>query len=127
MTVETKSQNIFEKFRKFLVNSFKINLIWVKKDPNTLRRLKIISLILNWFIYLIACPFLPLTLTINFIINNKTSFISHFLEDLLEKSSGYEELCFFFKAFSKSILADQMVQWLGKPAAVPEVPGSNPG
>ena len=23
--------------------------------------------------------------------------------------------------------ADQMVQWLGKPAAVPEVPGSNPG
>ena len=24
-------------------------------------------------------------------------------------------------------LADQMVQWLEKPAAVPEVPGSNPG
>ena len=23
-------------------------------------------------------------------------------------------------------IADQMVQWLGKPAAVPEVPGSNP-
>ena len=23
--------------------------------------------------------------------------------------------------------ADQMVQWLGQPAAVPEVPGSNPG
>ena len=28
---------------------------------------------------------------------------------------------------SEQKLADQMVQWLGKPAAVPEVPGSNPG
>ena len=25
------------------------------------------------------------------------------------------------------LFADQMAQWLGKPAAVPEVPGSNPG
>ena len=42
MTVETKLQNIFEKISKFLVNSFKINLIWIKNDPRTLRRLIIV-------------------------------------------------------------------------------------
>ena len=32
-----------------------------------------------------------------------------------------------FPWFFQKLVADQMVPWLGKPAAVPEVPGSNPG
>ena len=46
--------------------------------------------------------------------------------------NGMFEVCMFFYIAQnrKNLLismAEQMVQWLGKPAAVPEVPGSNPG
>ena len=50
-----------------------------------------------------------------------------------EISSDNDETCDnLFKLIYKitdspPIIADQMAQWLGKPAAVPEVPGSNTG
>ena len=34
---------------------------------------------------------------------------------------------YFILTFACCMKADQLVQWSGKPAAVPEVPGSNPG
>ena len=47
----------------------------------------------------------------------------------------FNNRCFLFRTIFKvhclrefqKFYADQMVQWLGKSAAVPEVPGSNPG
>ena len=50
----------------------------------------------------------------------------NFSQNKLSSNFGVRKYKFDLIFFRKDS-ADQMVQWLGKPVAVPEVPGSNPG